>query len=148
MIHNQKRPVKLLVYNLDQDLVRETSVTPDFDWGGEGCLGCDVASGALHRIPPPITSAQTGIPLQISKPETIAESFNYQSATLESTTLAGQPVDNNVAFQPFIQSDLLPPTTTISNNSPQLSGGGGGIMEPIPGFGPSDPSSQELSFLQ
>lgn len=52
MIHNQKRPVPLLVFNLDSDAVREAQVIPDFDWGGEGCLGCNVASGALHRIPP------------------------------------------------------------------------------------------------
>lgn len=53
MIHNQRRPVRLLVFNLDQETVREVNVTPDFEWGGQGCLGCDVASGALHRIPPP-----------------------------------------------------------------------------------------------
>ena len=52
MIHNQKRPVPLLVFNLESDAVREAQVIPDFDWGGEGCLGCNVASGALHRIPP------------------------------------------------------------------------------------------------
>lgn len=51
LIHNQKRPVKLLVFNIDQDAVREVAVVPDFGWGGDGCVGFDVASGALHRIP-------------------------------------------------------------------------------------------------
>lgn len=27
------------------------SITPNWEWGGEGILGCDVASGILHRIP-------------------------------------------------------------------------------------------------
>lgn len=51
LIHNQKRPVKLLVFNSDEDAVREVTVVPDFGWGGDGCVGFDVASGALHRIP-------------------------------------------------------------------------------------------------
>lgn len=36
MIQNKKRPVKLIVFNLDQNKCREVIVVPDFDWGGEG----------------------------------------------------------------------------------------------------------------
>lgn len=31
--------------------MREIVIVPDFEWGGEGCLGCDVGSGMIHWIP-------------------------------------------------------------------------------------------------
>ena len=53
IMQNLKKDVRLLVYNADSDAVREVTVVPDTDWGGDGALGTDVGSGALHRIPPP-----------------------------------------------------------------------------------------------
>lgn len=29
----------------------QVSLTPNSAWGGEGCLGCDIGYGYLHRIP-------------------------------------------------------------------------------------------------
>lgn len=51
MAQNLRRDVPLYVYNIDDDSIRILKVRPDFQWGGDGCLGADVASGALHRIP-------------------------------------------------------------------------------------------------
>eukprot|EP00080_Pristionchus_pacificus_P007434 PDM67454.1 smu-1 [Pristionchus pacificus] len=48
---NEGKPLKLYVYNVDSDVVREVSLTPNSAWGGEGCLGCDIGYGYLHRIP-------------------------------------------------------------------------------------------------
>ncbi|CAJ0576190.1 unnamed protein product, partial [Mesorhabditis spiculigera] len=48
---NEGRPLKLYVYNVDSDVVREVTLTPNSAWGGEGCLGCDIGYGYLHRIP-------------------------------------------------------------------------------------------------
>ncbi|PJF18150.1 hypothetical protein PSACC_02038, partial [Paramicrosporidium saccamoebae] len=76
MIHNQKKPVRLLVFNIDQEAVREAVVVPDFDWGGQGCLGCDVASGALHRITPP-----TGPPLPVPTAEAVPPLPNITGST-------------------------------------------------------------------
>ncbi|KAF2347454.1 GRASP55/65 PDZ-like domain [Trinorchestia longiramus] len=33
---HDKRPLKLYVYNIDSDVCREVTVTPDSKWGGEG----------------------------------------------------------------------------------------------------------------
>lgn len=69
MIHNTGHPIRIIVYNEDTDSCREVTVTPSFEWGGDGwyhmiiiilsnvslSLGCDVASGMLHRVPPPKT---------------------------------------------------------------------------------------------
>lgn len=48
---NEGKPLKLYVYNVESDTVREVSLTPNSGWGGEGCLGCDIGYGYLHRIP-------------------------------------------------------------------------------------------------
>uniref|UniRef100_A0A914EIV9 PDZ GRASP-type domain-containing protein n=1 Tax=Acrobeloides nanus TaxID=290746 RepID=A0A914EIV9_9BILA len=48
---NIGKPLKLYVYNVDTDSVREITLTPNSAWGGEGCLGCDIGFGYLHRIP-------------------------------------------------------------------------------------------------
>ena len=36
LIHNKKRPVKLVVFNMDSNECREVAVVPDFEWGGDG----------------------------------------------------------------------------------------------------------------
>ncbi|XP_029979819.1 Golgi reassembly-stacking protein 1-like [Sphaeramia orbicularis] len=48
---NEGKPLKLLVYNTQTDQCREVVVTPNGAWGGEGCLGCGIGYGYLHRIP-------------------------------------------------------------------------------------------------
>lgn len=39
---NIGKPVKLYVYNVTYDSVREVTLVPNDQWGGEGCLGCDI----------------------------------------------------------------------------------------------------------
>lgn len=48
---NQKMSV--YVYNADSESVREVILVPNNDWGGDGCIGCDIGTGLLHRIPAP-----------------------------------------------------------------------------------------------
>ncbi|XP_018408991.1 PREDICTED: Golgi reassembly-stacking protein 1 [Nanorana parkeri] len=48
---HEGKPLKLLVYNIDNDSCREVFVTPNGAWGGEGSLGCGIGYGYLHRIP-------------------------------------------------------------------------------------------------
>lgn len=45
------KDLSLSIYNTDSEDIREVSVHPNRDWGGEGLLGCGIGSGALHRIP-------------------------------------------------------------------------------------------------
>eukprot|EP00927_Polykrikos_kofoidii_P034691 TRINITY_DN2937_c0_g2_i1.p1 TRINITY_DN2937_c0_g2~~TRINITY_DN2937_c0_g2_i1.p1 ORF type:complete len:455 (-),score=67.04 TRINITY_DN2937_c0_g2_i1:141-1418(-) len=47
------KPMQVYVYNADSETVREVTLVPNNDWGGEGCIGCDIGTGLLHRIPPP-----------------------------------------------------------------------------------------------
>uniref|UniRef100_A0A1B6C4M3 PDZ GRASP-type domain-containing protein n=1 Tax=Clastoptera arizonana TaxID=38151 RepID=A0A1B6C4M3_9HEMI len=48
---HEGRALKLYVYNTEQDICREVTITPNSQWGGEGSLGCGIGYGYLHRIP-------------------------------------------------------------------------------------------------
>eukprot|EP00800_Vazella_pourtalesii_P019932 TRINITY_DN6925_c2_g1_i1.p1 TRINITY_DN6925_c2_g1~~TRINITY_DN6925_c2_g1_i1.p1 ORF type:complete len:385 (+),score=75.83 TRINITY_DN6925_c2_g1_i1:692-1846(+) len=48
---NNRKEVKLFVYNVTSDKCRDVVIIPDVNWGGEGSLGCGVGTGYLHRIP-------------------------------------------------------------------------------------------------
>lgn len=48
----------LYVYNMETEMIREVSITPNTGWGGDGALGADVRTGLLHRIPAPHRSSQ------------------------------------------------------------------------------------------
>lgn len=51
VMHNEGRPLRLYVYSITTESVREVIITPDRGWGGDGSLGCDVGSGYLHTLP-------------------------------------------------------------------------------------------------
>ena len=51
ILHNEKKNVRLYVYSVRTESLREVIITPDRAWGGEGCLGCGVGSGYLHSLP-------------------------------------------------------------------------------------------------
>jgi len=48
---HEGRALKLYVYNTETDHCREVTITPNGAWGGEGCVGCGIGYGYLHRIP-------------------------------------------------------------------------------------------------
>uniref|UniRef100_A0A6M2DPI3 Putative golgi reassembly stacking protein grasp65 n=1 Tax=Xenopsylla cheopis TaxID=163159 RepID=A0A6M2DPI3_XENCH len=55
---HENKPLKLYVYNTNDDACREVSITPRSNWGGEGSLGCGIGYGYLHRIPVRVLPAQ------------------------------------------------------------------------------------------
>eukprot|EP00434_Breviolum_minutum_P005914 symbB.v1.2.005215.t1/scaffold266.1/size251003/12 len=50
---NINERMNVYVYNADSESVRETIMMPNNAWGGDGCIGCDIGTGLLHRIPAP-----------------------------------------------------------------------------------------------
>jgi len=52
--------MNVYVYNSEAETVREVILMPNTDWGGDGCIGCDIGTGLLHRIPPPRRSPGVG----------------------------------------------------------------------------------------
>ena len=51
-----------MVFNERTEELREIVIVPDFEWGGEGCLGCDVGSGMVHWIPKKIDGLRAASP--------------------------------------------------------------------------------------
>ena len=68
---NIGKPLKLYVYNVVTDQVREVILTPNENWGGEGCLGCDIGYGYLHRIP---VSVDRSMPPSAASPPSVVSS--------------------------------------------------------------------------
>ncbi|XP_017003909.2 Golgi reassembly-stacking protein 2 [Drosophila takahashii] len=67
---HEQQPLKMYVYNLDDDACREVTIKPNTAWGGEGALGCGIGFGYLHRIPvqadpaaSPSAAAEASVPL-------------------------------------------------------------------------------------
>lgn len=47
------RKIQIYVYNTDTESIREVTIVPNTEWGGEGAIGADIRTGMLHRIPAP-----------------------------------------------------------------------------------------------
>lgn len=61
IVHNVHRPVLLYVYNAATEAVREASIVPNDQWGGEGLLGCALGAGYLHSLPKSRLRANRGL---------------------------------------------------------------------------------------
>lgn len=74
---HEQQPLKMYVYNLDDDACREVTIKPNTAWGGEGALGCGIGYGYLHRIPvqpapspSPSAGAAAAVPVGPANPVT------------------------------------------------------------------------------
>ncbi|CAF0984830.1 unnamed protein product [Adineta steineri] len=118
---NQGKPLKLYVYNSDNDSTREINLTPNIGWGGEGSLGCGIGYGYLHRIPfrttnsPPVTKPNQLMtngdkaPLLSSIPPPNMNGGAHMSFTL-------QPV-NMPPITVTMPSLLVPPQVNTNNTT-------------------------------
>lgn len=48
---NTGQEIRLFIYNSEKEEVKEVSLTPKSDWGGQGLLGCDASYGYFNKIP-------------------------------------------------------------------------------------------------
>ncbi|EPB73635.1 GRASP55/65 family protein [Ancylostoma ceylanicum] len=121
---NEGKPLKLYVYNVDSDIVREVSLTPNSAWGGEGCLGCDIGYGYLHRIPISVDRSKSPIPPPVNKPPA-PSSFPDPSQFAAPVNI---PPPSNFAPPPATFPPAPPPAFTPQSTStpmvqPQTSNG-------------------------
>lgn len=49
---NVEKPVELIVYNTDTQSIREITITPTDNWGGDGLIGWELFMGIKFEIPP------------------------------------------------------------------------------------------------
>lgn len=48
---NQNQEIRLHLYSIETEKVREVALTPNKEWGGQGLLGCDVSFGYFNKLP-------------------------------------------------------------------------------------------------
>lgn len=84
---HEQQPLKMYVYNIDDDACREVTIKPNSSWGGEGALGCGIGYGYLHRIP-----IQAGNAAVAKPPTTIPSSTSVASPMPTSTPAPVIPV--------------------------------------------------------
>ncbi|XP_023300415.2 Golgi reassembly-stacking protein 2 [Lucilia cuprina] len=77
---HEQQPLKMYVYNIDDDACREVTIKPNTHWGGEGALGCGIGYGYLHRIPIQAGNAS------VAKPPTTIPSSTSVTAPLPTST--------------------------------------------------------------
>ncbi|ENN77145.1 Golgi reassembly-stacking protein 2-like [Dendroctonus ponderosae] len=97
-------PLKLYVYNCEQDSCREVIITPNSQWGGAGLVGCGIGYGYLHRIPVRISTSEQSNPSVGSHP---------QPHTTTAVPIASIPSDNTqLSTAHFVGvSNVAPPTS-------------------------------------
>ncbi|KAF9583150.1 Golgi reassembly-stacking protein 2 [Lunasporangiospora selenospora] len=97
---NIGEPLRLHVYNLETDHVREIVIVPSEEWGGEGLLGCDVGYGYLHRLPKQGSGGQQGSePIRPSQ-EMAMESSTYGRKGVPTSFAPGEDPFDIVAPTP------------------------------------------------
>ncbi len=89
--------MKLIAFNLKREDLREIVIVPDFEWGGEGCLGCDVGSGMIHWIPKKTAIPKSPKSQEQTIPQIPAPTVTpTEPARLQSQSQTGSPSKEQV----------------------------------------------------
>jgi len=147
---NINQRMQVYVYNVDSETVREVELKPNNSWGGDGCIGCDIGTGLLHRIPMPRRPPGSGL-AQISSagmpPQGAVPPFSgmqaAQAAGLPPPTYppgavppsAGPAVSPAAIATPAFPTAATTPATTLpvqQAQQPWLPGSSGRNIPPVP----------------
>ncbi|CAD7006135.1 Golgi reassembly-stacking protein 2 [Ceratitis capitata] len=86
---HEQQPLKMYVYNIDDDACREVTIKPNSNWGGEGALGCGIGYGYLHRIPVQASVAKTPTTIEpVNTPNTLANPIPPTTQATATPTIA------------------------------------------------------------
>ncbi|KAJ9596181.1 hypothetical protein L9F63_027196, partial [Diploptera punctata] len=112
---HEGRPLKLYVYNTNEDSCREVSITPNSSWGGrrKEHLGCGIGYGYLHRIPirgSPVPSTLHTV-TKSAKPNA-----STQSVTEEQPLITPIPSTAGQMPSDTIQQAVFTPHQTVSGS--------------------------------
>lgn len=119
---HEGRPLKLYVYNTDTDGCREVTITPNKSWGGDGCLGCGIGYGYLHRIPTKPASKASSWPagnapagdgfssVQLSAPSLVSDPAATLPQTVNALSLndTGHPIADAPPLAPPQEAAPVP----------------------------------------
>ena len=132
---NTHRQVKLIVFNARTDGIREIDIVPDFEWGGDGCLGCDVGSGMVHWIPEKSKSHGKGNE-PVGTP--LISSETRPSASISPLMPSESPVQyknppSSSSSQPSPAKIHIPPVVSVNvpSSRPVIDNLSGGLNAPV-----------------
>jgi len=112
---NMRKPIRLYVYSSITDKVRLVTITPNDQWGGHGCLGCDVGFGYLHRIPKkPVSQPSDGVPGFVAGQQRRLHPLMVPTANGFATP---PPTDTSGGLE-AVEPAQLPPSTTVDSTPP------------------------------
>ncbi|XP_067647576.1 Golgi reassembly-stacking protein 2 [Eurosta solidaginis] len=105
---HEQQPLKMYVYNIDDDACREVTIKPNSNWGGEGALGCGIGYGYLHRIPvqsvdavaKTTTTIEPVNTTQSSSMKPMTAAANSSGTTLPTTVTASSPIHPTLPYVP------------------------------------------------
>uniref|UniRef100_A0A5S6QCL4 WD40 repeat-containing protein SMU1 n=1 Tax=Trichuris muris TaxID=70415 RepID=A0A5S6QCL4_TRIMR len=138
------KPLKLNVYNVDSDSVREVTLVPNSAWGGEGSIGCDIAFGYLHRIPAFVDRSK--MPKAPTNTRTAAGEAETPAVAPLKTPAPTLPVSN---AKPILSAPTMPTsaglptatplvTETVSSTVVSMSNGAPSVHSPVDSIAKSD----------
>jgi len=123
-----KKAVKLIVFSAESDSIRQVEIVPDFDWGGEGCVGCDIGTGMLHWIPAESrveesvaqmpTAPTTNVPLSSPSPVPSASNFPIKPPAIMSQPQPTQAPAQLNLHSIQAQSQQFQPLQSQAQNQP------------------------------
>lgn len=106
------KEILVYTYNTDSETVREVALTPNYNWGGEGCLGCDTGTGLLHKIPVP-RRPLGGVPVANGGPTTAAGMAAQAAAAAPAVPLVPAAPPPLAAATPVAVPPPRPPPGTL-----------------------------------
>ncbi|XP_055687560.1 Golgi reassembly-stacking protein 2 [Lutzomyia longipalpis] len=114
IVSHEGRPLKMYVYNTDDDACREVTIRPNSKWGGEGSMGCGIGYGYLHRIP-----VRT---LPEEKKPLFRMPINVENVTTTTPPLIAPTNTTAAAFVPTTPEPTIPFVPPLTNTFPNVSG--------------------------
>jgi hypothetical protein len=121
---NTARNVKLIVFNAKTEELREIVIVPDFAWGGEGCLGCDVGSGMVHWVPSQAKAQAQIFTTQLSPSSPQMNQSSPQLPTQpempSSLQNNNQPIEQVMPIDPMTAFPSVPTIPTVPTSRPLI----------------------------
>ncbi|XP_070569737.1 Golgi reassembly-stacking protein 2-like isoform X2 [Ptychodera flava] len=121
---HEGRPLKLYVYNTETDGVREVTLTPNSNWGGDGSIGCGIGYGYLHRIPTrPFDGSAAAAPSQ-PVPSPVPTPGSPAADGFSEVSLSGSP-------QPVSTAGIETGVSALSLGSPTAGAVPSSVTSPL-----------------
>lgn len=115
------KSVPLYVYSSKTNRVRLVDIQPNRTWGGNGCLGCDVGYGYIHRIPsPPLEENPLPPPSTTPKPTSSIPLNPTPISTVIHTSSALSLSPGNSILRSDVPETILRSEDNNGNSEPEV----------------------------